>query len=211
MCLYDFIRISWKQYGINVVCVGLSNSCFAAWTYMRICCRILTHELWDIAWSRRPSVCDTMPSTPTWFYASSAGSGRTSRGRTRWWRRETYEDSGNCFLSKRSLLCVFSCTPPSKRMAQNLDLCHLLCIRTHVKTHLRHLPQNYLTTDKGSTAQGEKNLKNLVIQKRIFRWHLRHLLWLAWFPSKKYWIDGASANLWAIPLTCVCCLRQETV
>ena len=102
-------------------------------------------------------------------------------------------------------------TPPSKRMAQNLDLCHLLCIRTHVKTHLRHLPQNYLTTDKGSTAQGEKNLKNLVIQKRIFRWHLRHLLWLAWFPSKKYWIDGASANLWAIPLTCVCCLRQETV
>ena len=80
---------------------------------------------------------------------------------------------------------IYVITPLSKRMAQNLDLCHLLCIRTHVKTHLRHLPQNYLTTDKGSTAQGEKILKNLVIQKRIFRWHLRHLLWLAWFPSKK--------------------------
>ena len=36
--------------------------------------------------------------------------------------------------------------------------------------------------------------KNPVITKYILRWHLRHLLCLASFPSNKYWIDGASVN-----------------
>ena len=50
-------------------------------------------------------------------------------------------------------------TPFSKSMAQDFDLCHLFCNRSHFQTHLRHLPQQYSGLTRVSRTGGEKTIE----------------------------------------------------
>ena len=94
-------------------------------------------------------------------------------------------------------------TPFSKSMAQDFDLCHLFCNRSHFQTHLRHLPQQYSRLTRVSRTGGEKTIEIQSFRNTFLGDTCAIYFDLHGFPQKKYWIDGASSNLWAILLTCV--------
>ena len=77
----------------------------------------------------------------------------------------------------------------------NIWTCAIYSAFAHISKPTCHLPNTTRRLPRVPPHGGRKNNRNPVIQKHIFRWHLRHLLWLAWFPSRKYWIDGMKPPL----------------